>query len=221
MKREVFLTKDGSTTLFIKEWNETYHSKHGAIQEAYHVFIKNGLSLFYDQSISILEIGFGTGLNTFITLLEAQNYKLSVQYIAVEAFPVTTDEIDLMNFSSQMNTIDSSTFKTLHQIAWEEETPVSSNFSLIKRNQFFQDIEDNNRFDLIYFDAFGYDVQPELWSLSIFDKMFKALKPNGVLVTYACRTLIKNNMAAAGFKVEKLLGAPGKREMLRAIKPSL
>lgn len=221
MKREVFLTKDGSTTLFINEWNETYHSKHGAIQEAYHVFIKNGLSLFYDQSISILEIGFGTGLNTFITLLEAQNYKLSVQYIAVEAFPVTTDEIDLMNFSSQMNTIDSSTFKTLHQIAWEEETPVSSNFSLIKRNQFFQDIDDYNRFDLIYFDAFGYDVQPELWSRSIFDKMFKALKPNGVLVTYACRTVIKNNMATAGFKVEKLLGAPGKREMLRAIKPSL
>ena len=218
MKREIIQTKDGSTSIFIPEWNESYHSKHGAIQEAYHVFIKNGFSLFKGKPVSILEIGFGTGLNAFITSLEAKKNNQQINYVGVEAYPISPEEILAMNYATliDVNTID--VFNEIHQVNWESENQIHANFSLTKRKQFFQDIDDKECFDLIYFDAFGFDVQPELWSTAIFIKMYNALKVNGILVTYACRTSIKNAMKEAGFEVEKLPGAPGKREMLRAKK---
>jgi len=219
LKREIIQTNDGSTTIHLPEWNESYHSKHGAIQEAYHVFIKNGLSLFEGQSIAVLEIGFGTGLNAFITYLEAKKSpNQTINYVGVEAYPVALEEALQMNYAREINAAESNFFELLHQTNWEEKSTLSDNFALTKRKQLFQDINDFNAFDLIYFDAFGFRVQPELWSESIFIAMYKALKPNGVLVTYACRTSIKNAMLSAGFSVEKLPGAPGKREMLRATK---
>jgi tRNA U34 5-methylaminomethyl-2-thiouridine-forming methyltransferase MnmC len=218
LKREIITTKDGSTSLFIPEWNETYHSKNGAIQEAYHVFIKNGLSIFKGKSVSILEIGFGTGLNAFITSLEAEKNNLPIDYTAVEAFPITIEEIDAMNFASKIDSNKTNIFIAIHQLNWEVKNQVCDNFYLTKRKQFFQDINDKEYFDIIYFDAFSFDVQPELWSEAIFTKMHTALKTNGILVTYACRTIIKQAMISAGFSIEKLPGAPGKREMLRAYK---
>ncbi|MDN3677373.1 tRNA (5-methylaminomethyl-2-thiouridine)(34)-methyltransferase MnmD [Flavobacterium paronense] len=218
MKREIIQTNDGSTTIHLPEWNESYHSKHGAIQEAYHVFIKNGLLLFEERPIAVLEIGFGTGLNCFITYLEAKKNNQTIDYIGVEAYPVTLDEAMQMNYASEIDATEINVFKEFHESVWDEKQNISYNFSLTKRQQFFQDIKDECVFDLIYFDAFGFRVQPELWSEEIFVAMFKALKPNGVLVTYACRTSIKNAMLSAGFSVEKLPGAPGKREMLRASK---
>ncbi|RAR70041.1 tRNA (5-methylaminomethyl-2-thiouridine)(34)-methyltransferase MnmD [Flavobacterium aciduliphilum] len=219
MKREIIQTQDGSASIFIPEWNESYHSKHGAIQEAYHVFIKNGLSLFQGDSISILEIGFGTGLNAFITLLEAEKNNQAIAYVGVEAFPVSIDEVSKMNYPEALNVLDKKNiFESLHDSLWENQNQLTSNFSLTKRKQFFHEISDVNQFDLIYFDAFGYRVQPELWSVVIFEKMYQALRKEGVLVTYACRSIIKNAMLEAGFSIEKLPGAPGKREMLRAIK---
>jgi tRNA U34 5-methylaminomethyl-2-thiouridine-forming methyltransferase MnmC len=219
LKREILTTNDGSTTIHLPDWDESYHSKHGAIQEAYHVFIKSGLSLFEGKSVSILEIGFGTGLNAFITYLEAIKFNQTIDYVGVEAYPVLLDEALQMNYVTELNASEEiAIFNKMHQISWEEKHTISSNFSLTKRKQFFQDITDENTFDLIYFDAFGFRVQPELWSLEIFQKMYKALKNNGVLVTYACRGSIKRAMLECGFKVEKLPGAPGKREMLRATK---
>jgi tRNA U34 5-methylaminomethyl-2-thiouridine-forming methyltransferase MnmC len=219
LKREILTTNDGSTTIHLPDWDESYHSKHGAIQEAYHVFIKNGLSLFDGKQVTILEIGFGTGLNTFITYLEAKKTNQIIDYVGVEAYPVLFDEALKMNYVSELNATDATEiFSKMHQSSWEEEHFISSNFSLTKRKQFFQDISDENVFDLIYFDAFGFRVQPELWSLEIFKKMYKALKSNGVIVTYACRGSIKRAMLECGFKVQKLPGAPGKREMLRATK---
>ena len=218
MKREIIQTKDGSTSIFIPEWNESYHSKHGAIQEAYHVFIKNGFSLFEAKPVSILEIGFGTGLNAFITSLEAKKNNQQVNYVGVEAYPISPEEILAMNYAALINANTIDVFKEIHQANWESENQIHANFSLTKRKQFFQNIDDKECFDLIYFDAFGFDVQPELWSTAIFVKMYNALKVNGILVTYACRTSIKNAMKEAGFEVEKLPGAPGKREMLRAKK---
>ena len=219
MKREILTTNDGSTTIHLPEWDESYHSKHGAIQEAYHVFIKNGLSLFEEKSVSILEIGFGTGLNAFMTYLESQKEKQTIDYVGVEAYPVEVEEALQMNYVSELNASNEiEIFNTMHKSNWEEKHQISSHFSLTKRKQFFQDISDVNTFDLIYFDAFGFRVQPELWSLEIFQKMYTALKPNGVLVTYACRSSIKKAMLECGFKVEKLPGAPGKREMLRGTK---
>ncbi len=218
MKREIIKTKDGSTTIHLPEWNESYHSKHGAIQEAYHVFIKNGLSLIERQAISILEIGYGTGLNCFITFVEAKKNNQSINYVGIEAYPVALDEAMQMNYSNAIDEAEAKIFRQIHECDWEQKNAISDKFALSKRNQFFQDIKDVAAFDLIYFDAFGFRVQPELWSEAIFATMFKALKPNGVLVTYACRTSIKNAMLSAGFSVEKLPGAPGKREMLRATK---
>lgn len=219
MKKEIILTKDGSTSIFLPELNETYHSRFGAIQEAKHVFIKNGLSLFNDKSVSILEIGFGTGLNAFITFLETLETNQSVNYVGVEAYPVEVEMVKKLNYVSALNaTTYQSNFEEIHQSDWESESRIASHFSLTKRRQKFEEISDSNAFDLIYFDAFGFDVQPELWSKVIFQKMYDALLPKGVLVTYACRTSIKSAMINAGFRVEKLPGAPGKREMLRAFK---
>jgi len=219
LKREIIQTLDGSTTIQIKEWDECYHSKHGAIQEAKHVFIKNGLSLFENQKISILEIGFGTGLNAFITLLEAKKMHQTIDYVGVEAYPISVDEVLMMNYVSELNATEESVlFDRMHESNWDEQIVLNNDFILTKRKQFFEEIDDENKFDLIYFDAFGYRVQPELWSTAIFEKMYKSLKTNGVLVTYAARGVVKRSMIEVGFTVEKLAGPPGKREMFRARK---
>lgn len=219
MKREIIQTLDGSTTIQLTEWNECYHSKHGAIQEAKHVFIKNGLSLFENQEISILEIGFGTGLNAFITLLEAEKMQQTIDYVGVEAYPISADEVLNMNYVDELQAVQESIlFDEIHESNWEEKIVLNANFTLTKRKQFFQEIVDENKFDLIYFDAFGYRVQPELWSTEIFRKMYTALKANGILVTYAARGVVKRSMIEVGFTVEKLAGPPGKREMFRARK---
>jgi tRNA U34 5-methylaminomethyl-2-thiouridine-forming methyltransferase MnmC len=219
LKREIIQTLDGSTTIHLQEWDECYHSKHGAIQEAQHVFIKNGLSLFENKHVSILEIGFGTGLNAFITFLEAKKLNQTIDYVGVEAYPISADEVLLMNYVEELNATDESAiFKTMHESNWEEKISLNKDFSLTKRKQFFEAIDDIEKFDLIYFDAFGYRVQPELWSTEIFQKMYNALKPNSVLVTYAARGVVKRSMIEVGFTVEKLAGPPGKREMFRARK---
>ncbi|KIA86422.1 tRNA (5-methylaminomethyl-2-thiouridine)(34)-methyltransferase MnmD [Flavobacterium sp. AED] len=219
MKREIIQTLDGSTTIHLQEWDECYHSKHGAIQEAQHVFIKNGLSLFQNKQISILEIGFGTGLNAFITFLEASKMNQSIDYVGVEAYPISAEEVVSMNYVDELNASNESpVFKKMHESNWEEKIVLRDDFTLTKRKQFFEEIDDFEKFDLIYFDAFGYRVQPELWSTAIFEKMYNALKPNSVLVTYAARGVVKRSMIEVGFTVEKLAGPPGKREMFRARK---
>jgi tRNA U34 5-methylaminomethyl-2-thiouridine-forming methyltransferase MnmC len=219
LKRSIIQTRDGSTTIHIEGWDECYHSRFGAIQEAHHVFIKNGLSLFENRSISILEIGFGTGLNAFITFLESQKLNQTIDYVGVEAYPVSADEVVSMNYISELNAEnESEIFKKMHQCNWNEQIILRADFLFTKRQQFFADINDVEMFDLIYFDAFGYDVQSELWSTEIFQKMYDALKSKSVLVTYAARGVVKRSMIEVGFTVEKLEGPPGKREMFRAKK---
>lgn len=219
MEREIIKTHDGSTTIHLKEWDECYHSKFGAIQEANHVFIKNGLNLFENKKISILEIGFGTGLNAFITFLESKNRSLDINYVGAEAYPVSLAEVKAMNYVSELKAENETIiFEKMHDNNWEEKIDLSEDFTLTKRKQFFTDIDDLDCFDLIYFDAFGYRVQPELWSTAIFKKMYDALKTNGILVTYAARGVVKRSMIEVGFTVEKLAGPPGKREMFRARK---
>ena len=219
LNRKIIHTRDGSTTIHIEEWNECYHSRFGAIQEAQHVFIKNGLSLFEKNVVSILEIGFGTGLNAFITFLESKKLHQTIDYTGVEAYPVSAEEVRLMNYVPELNAEQESfVFQKMHECNWEESIFLREDFLFTKRKQFFADIDDFEKFDLIYFDAFGFDVQPELWSTAIFQKMYDALKPKSVLVTYAARGVVKRSMEEVGFKVEKLEGPPGKREMFRALK---
>ena len=223
MKREFLTTQDGSVTIHLPDWNEQYHSIHGAINEAKHVFLKHGLEFFITpeenraQPIAILEIGFGTGLNAFLTSLFAEGNGHLINYTGVEAYPVETSEIKQLNYSELLNTsIDS--FTRLHDGPWEVTEAISDHFTLTKRKQFFSEIKDKEAFHIIYFDAFGARVQPELWTEDIFKAMYEALLPKGVLVTYSAKGSVRRAMQAVGFTVERLPGPPGKREMLRAIK---
>ena len=221
MERKIITTSDGSKTIHLPEWDEQYHSKHGAIQEAYHVFIEMGffyfLNTFQSKDLNILEVGFGTGLNAFITLIETQKRNASVHYTGVEAYPITDNEFDQLNYHQQLNTPEDD-FLKLHSSPWEQNLELNPNFHLLKRKHFFSEIQDINQYDLIYFDAFGARIQPELWTEEIFKKMFDALKNNGVLVTYSAKGSVRRAMQAVGFTVERLPGPPGKREMLRACK---
>lgn len=225
MKREILITSDGSTTIHLPEWNEQYHSKHGAIQETYHVFIRTGFAKVLEHkkdTISILEIGFGTGLNAFITFLETQKTAVKINYVGVEAYPVVADEIQKLNYISQLKAEkQQSDFNKMHSLSWGDTHLISNRFKLTKRKQFFEDITDENRFDIIYFDAFGAEHQPKLWTVEIFQKMFTAMKKNGILVTYSAKGSVRRAMLEVGFIVERLPGPPGKREMLRATKKEI
>lgn len=219
MKRRIIVTGDGSTTIQLEDWNEQYHSKHGAIQEAYHVFIKNGLDELNLTSISILEMGFGTGLNALITFDEARKRNLSVDYCGFEAFPVSQKELQQLNYVSELGDDGlQEIFKNIHEVAWDKPSTITPFFSLTKRQCDFLELKGDALFNMIYFDAFGPRVQPELWSTVLFEKVFRALKPNGILVTYSAKGSVRRNLQEVGFSIERLPGPPGKREMLRATK---
>lgn len=211
-------TADGSRTIYLEDWNESYHSKHGAIQEAYHVFIKNGLSLFVSGTVSILEMGFGTGLNALITLIEGRMGNLNISYTGIEAYPVAPQELKALDYGKQWDSGIQAFFDRMHTGPWEKEIVVSSHFTLCKKQIDFREVEAVGQYDLIYFDAFGARVQPELWTEAIFTQMYQALKKNGVLVTYSAKGSVRRAMQTVGFQVERLPGPPGKREMLRGRK---
>lgn len=222
MKREIINTGDGSNTIHLPEWNEQYHSIHGAIQEARHVFIEMGLKKALatnSHEINILEVGFGTGLNALVTWQEVLNRSINLYYTGVEAYPVQPDEVKKLNFSEEIkeNKVKE-VFTLMHELPWELSQEVTPRFFLHKQKKFFQEITETGKYDLIYFDAFGARVQPELWTASIFKTMHQALKPNGFLVTYAAKGSVRRAMIEVGFTVERLPGPPGKREMLRATK---
>ena len=201
------------------DWQEQYHSKHGAIQEAYHVFIKSGLDLFENQEINILEIGFGTGLNAFITLIEFDKRNLIVNYTGVEAYPVSIEELNQLNYLEELKSLSrKDDFDLMHTSPWGDKVEIVENFNLKKEQILFKEISAIAEYDLIYFDAFGARVQPELWTVEIFQIMFNAMKSNGYLVTYAAKGSVRRAMQEVGFLVERLPGPPGKREMLRAKK---
>lgn len=228
MKRKIITTSDGSKTIQIEDWNEQYHSIHGALQEANHVFIKHGLLFFLESChpefvsgshpVSIIEIGFGTGLNAFLTFLKAEELQQSINYNGIEAYPVKTEEIQQLNYVELISENHKVEFEKIHAVNWEEQHGITPNFKLKKQQKFFKDITAENEFDIVYFDAFGARVQPELWTEDIFKIMYNAMKDNGVLVTYSAKGSVRRAMQAVGFTVERLPGPPGKREMLRAQK---
>jgi len=210
MTHELIKTSDGSTSFYIPQLDETYHSVHGALQETQHVFIKNGLQLFDHQSISILEIGFGTGLNALATYKEHESLQLNIHYETVEAYPLSCDEASQMNFPQMLNaTALVPVFEQMHRCEWNKLITLSPSFSFKKRLQRFETISDVD---------FGAQVQPELWQEAIFQQMYTALKQGGYLVTYAAKGSVRRAMQACGFMVERLPGPPMKREMLRAHK---
>ena len=219
MKREFLITGDGSVTIRLPEWNEQYHSHHGAITEADHVFIKHGLLSRLKRSpqspLKILEVGFGTGLNALMTLLEAQRQNVSIHYHGIEAFPIDEQEYGKLNYAEKLGTTNE-LFLSLHQAAWGADQTVDPCMSLFKEKVRLEDLRSDNHYDLIYFDAFGPRVQPEMWTPEVFSRLFEMTQIGGILVTYSAKGSVRRGMQAAGYTVERLEGPPGKREMLRA-----
>jgi tRNA U34 5-methylaminomethyl-2-thiouridine-forming methyltransferase MnmC len=211
-------TSDGCDTIFNSEIGEHYHSVNGAYEESMHVFIKNGFQYCKKKHINIFEVGFGTGLNSILTFLEAQKSNVSVNYFAIEKFPVGKNIIEKLNFSDYLNSENLETFHKLHSIEWERSIKISSNFSIHKINSNFVDYEPLFNIDITYFDAFSYEKQPEMWTSENFKKIFQATNNEGILTTYASKGIIKQNLREVGFFVKRLPGINGKRHIVRAIK---
>jgi tRNA U34 5-methylaminomethyl-2-thiouridine-forming methyltransferase MnmC len=219
----IFETQDGSHSIFSEQYGVSYHSKYGAIQETRHVFIDAALRFkaVVQKEIAILDIGFGTGLNALMTYLEAQKRNLTISYTAYEAFPIALDAVHQLNYIEQLNlSEEASVFEQMHSLNWEIPHPLDEHFTFIKHRQTFHQVNAIDAFDIIYFDAFAPNAQPELWELDLMQKMYAALKPNGILVTYCAKGSVKRTLKAAGFQIEALKGPPGKREMTRAVKVS-
>lgn len=221
LKRELEITEDGSHTLFVPELNEHYHSTHGAIQEAMHVYLNAGFHFCNQDPIHILEIGFGTGLNCLLTLIEAQKQKRTVIYHSIELYPLTEELIQNLNYTNQIEGLDTDLFLRLHKANWNEEVKINDNFTLNKLQGDLREYNFPSKYDLIYFDAFAPDIQPELWTKDIFQKLHNYLNENAILTTYSTKGIIKRALRSSGFEVKRLPGPPGKRQMLRAKKIDL
>lgn len=218
MKRELQETADGSHTLFIPEMDEHYHSVNGAVQESRHVFIEAGLHRQEKKDITVFEVGFGTGLNAYLTLLDAENEDRSVDYFSVELYPLDPSLVRALNYGDMICPEKKMLITALHSAAWNEPVKITDHFTLHKIQG------DNNSctlpedMDLIYFDAFAPDKQPEMWSQEIFDRLYAHTSEGGILTTYCAKGVVRRMMQKAGYSVERIPGPPGKREMLRAIK---
>jgi tRNA U34 5-methylaminomethyl-2-thiouridine-forming methyltransferase MnmC len=220
---KIEVTEDGSNTLVHPKFNTHYHSVFGAIQESNHVFINSGLKFqlpnLQNNRCRILEVGFGSGLNAFNTLISSEELLLNIEYVGVEQYPISLEIALQLNFPTAFKREDlQSTFNKMHVVEWEKPVKVLENFTLEKRQQDIFNLKDENDYDLIFYDAFGPGAQPELWTAPIFETLFKSLKDQGVLVTYCAQGAARRAMQSVGFTVQRCPGPPSKRHMLRAIK---
>jgi len=220
MERHIIVTEDGSHSLFVPELNEQYHSIHGAIQESNHVFIDSGLKRCEKNARVVFEIGFGTGLNAFLTLLESEKSKHKVTYIGIEKYPLLPAEYKTLNYAAQINSGYTSVFQQIHECEWGRTLEITPSFSLLKinsdlRNESFETLP---FFDIIYFDAFAPDKQSDLWQEAIYQKIYNHSNTGAILVTYCAKGIVRRGLQQVGFNVERIPGPPGKKEMLRAIK---
>lgn len=231
MNREIVVTQDGSHSISIPGMNVTYHSRHGAMQESIHVFIKAGLQyaaarLASPGPLYIFEMGFGTGLNALLTAAETERAGLQAYYEAIDAFPLDAAQAAQLNYCGQLQRTDlKPLFSQLHESEWNRETALAPHFTLRKWRSPLQEYLDSKTasaaagINIVYYDAFAPEVQPELWTAEIFTRLYPLMAPEGVLVTYCSKSVVRRALLAAGFDVEKIPGPQGKREMLRAMKP--
>jgi len=215
------ITEDGSHTVFSPDFSENYHSLHGALTESRHVFIINGLRILKLQSLRILEVGFGTGLNALLTIHEIAETQQIIHYHAVEAFPLGESIYGQLNYSQGITGAQPNLFMELHTCKWNEDRRLTRNFTLHKTYGLIQDISLEGPYNLVYFDAFSPERQPGLWTTELFLRIFNSLVSGAIMVTYCAKGQVRRNLQEAGFRTERLPGAPGKREMLRAIKEQL
>ena len=213
----VKITEDGSSTLYCPDLDEHYHSIHGAVQESMHVFIDAGLKKCSSDSLKIMEIGFGTGLNVLLTILNADNKKIT--YHTIEKIPLKNDIIKEINYPYIINSEKAKNyFKKIHETHWNRECKIDTNFILKKIESNLLEHNFEEGYDLVYFDAFAPNKQPELWGEEVFQKLFKSMKSNALITTYCAKGSVRRTMISCGFKVERISGPPGKREMLRGVK---
>ena len=216
----IITTDDGSHSLYHEELHETYHSTHGALRESLHVFIQSGLHILTEKpgTIRILEVGFGTGLNAWLTALESQKNKIEIKYITLEPYPIPSDISRHLNFANgSLN--DHALLQSLHNAEWEKEVKISEQFTILKTTSSLQDFQSHESFDLVYYDAFGPPAQPEMWTACLLQKVAGLMREGGIFVTYCAKGQVRRDLNLAGLLVERLPGPPGKREMLRAKKP--
>lgn len=218
MKLEVQLTEDGSHTLFRPDLNESYHSHKGAMGESLHVFIKEGLRFFRDshkhEVIRVFEVGFGTGLNAWLSYEFAKNNHQKVSYVGLEPIPVPEEIWQELNYTKEK-----SQFDLLHSCSWDEQHFSPPYFDFAKKKKALELYEPDQKFDIVFMDAFAPSKQPEVWKKENLAKCFSLLTSEGILVTYCAQGQFKRDLKAVGFSVESLEGALGKKEMVRATKP--
>lgn len=220
MQNKIILTEDGSSTIYVPALDEHYHSTHGAINESKHVYIETGLNHLSKKNIHILEIGFGTGLNAFLTLASAIEKNLSVRYFSIEKYPISDEEVKTLNYPQQIDAKHGNYFPLLHQAEWDEEVSLCPQFNLRKIHADLKlaDLKRFPLFDLIYFDAFAPGKQPDMWSEEILTKIADQTAPGGVFVTYCAKGSVRRMLNSLGFQMERLPGPIGKKEILRGIK---
>ena len=215
---ELLITSDGSHTLFVSEIDECYHSTHGAIQESRFIFIDAGLKQCTKSEIKVLEIGFGTGLNAFLTLIEAERSGKQIHYTSLELYPVEVEKALQLNFPEELASDKRMFFEQMHTAPWNTEVQITANFSLLKIKTDYTQFNFTETYDVIYFDAFSPEKQPEMWTEERFKTLYLQSNPCAILTTYCAKGIVRRAMQAAGFKVERLPGPPGKRQIVRCLK---
>jgi len=218
----IITTQDGSHSIYSEQFGEAYHSKYGALQESQHVFIEAGLKHYIEQNpdtqnIHIFEMGFGTGLNALLSLEQSNILEKHIFYTAIEAFPI--ENWKELNHPSLIQNDDSNNdiFVKMHNASWNENTEISNHFTLKKIKGKLEEVEFTDKFDIIYYDAFAPAAQEHLWTIEIFQKLYKAMNKGGILTTYCAKGYVKRNLKAAGFTIQSIPGPIGKREMTRAV----
>ena len=221
--KNLFKTEDGSMSFRIEKLNETYHSKNGAITESQFVYIQRGYSYWNEINkkgdCKIFEMGYGTGLNAYLSYLESQKHNNRTYYTSLELFPLSVKEIACLNYDKFFKTQQEIlTFESFSKIEWEIGQDLSENFNLLIKKLDFKKLEEIKKYDIIFYDAFGYHAQPELWSMKYIQKCYDMLFSGGIWISYCAKGSVRRALEKSGFEVERLPGPPGKREMLRALK---
>ena len=214
---ELVKTADGSDTLYISELNEHYHSTFGAVQESMHIFIEVGLHQCKQQSINLFEVGFGTGLNAYLTVLDSLKTGQTIRYFTIEKYPLTPAIWKTLNYTEIIPEGNPSLFQMIHEAKWNEEVKITDHFSILKLSadlKFF-DYSKLPLFDIVYFDAFSPEKQPRLWETSIFHQIAGHCATKAKFVTYCAKGAVRRSLIVAGFTMERIPGPPGKREILR------